>query len=134
MIATSGSIERRVGGVGAVLCLLAAALTPWPVAAQQMTPTEPRPLTSTPNYETSPYHGVIDGDGKVIPCRCRFRDRHFRVGEVVCMSTHLGTVLTRCDILDNNTSWIPSDTPCVFSDAGTASRDGGGRQQPTTAR
>ena len=101
-----------------MLCGLVLVGAVTPAAAQQQTPVQQRPLTSPPNFETSPYHGVIDGDGKVIPCRCRFQNRDFRVGDVVCMSTHVGTVLTRCDLLDNNTSWMPSDTPCVFSDAG----------------
>jgi len=69
----------------------------------------------TPNYLTSPYHGVTDGNGNIIPCRCRFRGQQLRLGTMVCMDTHLGTVLARCDLMDNNTSWIPTRTPCVMS-------------------
>lgn len=68
-----------------------------------------------PNYLSSPYHGVLDGDGRVIPCRCRFDGRDFRLGEAVCMKTHVGTVLARCDLLLNNTSWVPTSTPCELS-------------------
>jgi hypothetical protein len=75
----------------------------------------PRPTADKPAYPTSPFHGVLDGNGQVIPCRCRFQGREFRLGEQVCMSTHLGTVLTRCDLDQNNTSWIPTPTPCTTS-------------------
>ena len=75
----------------------------------------PARISDKPNYPGSKYRGAIDGDGRVIPCLCRFSDKHFRLGDVVCMSTHLGTVLTRCDLIDNNTSWIPTDVPCVTS-------------------
>lgn len=69
-----------------------------------------------PNYVTSPFHGAIDGDGRKIPCRCRFGGQDFRLGETVCMQTHVGTVMARCDLLLNNTSWIPTKTPCQVSD------------------
>jgi hypothetical protein len=68
-----------------------------------------------PNYLSSPYHGVLDGDGRIIPCRCRFDGRDFRLGEAVCMKTYVGTVLARCDLLLNNTSWVPTSTPCELS-------------------
>ena len=70
-----------------------------------------------PNYLTSPYHRKRVGNGQIIPCRCRFKGRDYPVGEIVCMTTHLGTVLTRCDLVQNNTSWIPSSEPCEISDA-----------------
>jgi hypothetical protein len=66
-----------------------------------------------PNFPKSPHRGVIDGSGKTIPCRCRFDGKSYQLGEIVCMSTHVGTVLTRCDIFGNNTSWMPSRQPCV---------------------
>jgi hypothetical protein len=67
-----------------------------------------------PNYPTSPHRGVIDGwTGKPIPCRCRFAGKSFELGSIVCMSTHVGTVLTRCDLVGNNTSWMPSRQPCT---------------------
>lgn len=70
------------------------------------------------NWPTSPHRGVIDGSGRVIPCRCRFNGKAYQLGEIVCMRTHVGTVLTRCDIFGNNTSWMPSRQPCE-PDAGT---------------
>lgn len=70
------------------------------------------------SFPSSPHRGVIDGSGRVIPCRCRFNGKAYQLGEIVCMRTHVGTVLTRCDIFGNNTSWMPSRQPCE-PDAGT---------------
>lgn len=33
------------------------------------------------------------------------------------MQTHMGTVLTRCDLFVNNTSWIPTSDACTISSA-----------------
>lgn len=55
-----------------------------------------------------------------IPCVCLFQGRQFRLGDIVCMNTFRGTVLTRCELVLNNTSWTPSDDPCTVSDAGRA--------------
>lgn len=83
-------------------------------AADQPSPA-PR-ISGEPAYPTSPFHGVLDGDGRIIPCRCRFGGQDYRLGETVCMATAQGTVLTRCDLLLNNTSWIPTSTSCTLSD------------------
>jgi hypothetical protein len=50
-----------------------------------------------------------------IPCICLFQGRQFRLGDIVCMQTHIGTVLTRCELVLNNTSWTPSRQPCEIS-------------------
>ncbi len=111
------------GSVSIIRLGLAAAIVAaiWPAWATADSPTPlprpPMPTADQPAYPTSPYHGKIDGDGRVIPCRCRFDGRQFRLGELVCMSTHLGTMLARCDLADNNTSWIPTLTACTVSDA-----------------
>ena len=69
-----------------------------------------------PAWPTSPFHGVISGaTGEPIPCRCRFRGGAYRLGDTVCMSTHLGVQLARCDLILNNTSWIPTGVPCTMS-------------------
>jgi len=73
------------------------------------------PATAQPNYLTSPFHGARDGDGRVIPCRCRSGGHDYRLGDLVCMQTVVGIVLARCDLQDNNTSWIPTGTPCQLS-------------------
>jgi hypothetical protein len=80
--------------------------------AQSVDQTAPAPA-----YEGSPFHGARDGNGRIIPCRCRFQGREFRLGELVCMATHVGTVITRCDLLQNNTSWVPTGTACTISRA-----------------
>ena len=116
-------IARWAGGAG-LLLLGTLAIAP-PAAAQPATPEAthqapaqgdadaPRGLPP-PNFPTSPHRGVIDGwTGKPIPCRCRFDGKSFELGSIVCMSTHVGTVLTRCDIFGNNTSWMPSREPCT---------------------
>ena len=80
--------------------------------------TDGGPATNIPPeaWPTSPYHGVISGaTGEPIPCRCRFRDSDFRLGETVCMNTHLGVQLARCDLFLNNTSWVPIGVPCTMS-------------------
>ena len=70
----------------------------------------------TEAWRTSPYHGAIDGStGLPIPCICRFRERKFQVGDSVCMTTHVGTVVTRCDFFLNNTTWVPTSEPCTMS-------------------
>jgi hypothetical protein len=79
---------------------------------------EPHAGVPPPAWPTSPYHGVIDGDGKRIPCLCRFREADYRVGDTVCMNTHLGVQLARCDLILNNTSWIPIGVPCTMSGLG----------------
>ena len=108
--------------VGASLALLAAVVLPPEGKAQQAAPdggTTQAPEGLPPaNWPNSPYRGVIDGLGRVIPCRCRFNGKAYQLGEIVCMRTHVGTVLTRCDIFGNNTSWIPSRQFCE-PDAGT---------------
>jgi len=77
-------------------------------------------VPATENWRSSPWHGVIDGAGRVIPCRCRYKGTEFRLGELVCMQTPQGTVLTRCDLFLNNTSWIPTEQPCTISRAPAA--------------
>ena len=68
-----------------------------------------------PAWPTSPYHGLLDGDGKRIPCLCRFKDADYRLGDTVCMNTYLGVQMARCDLFQNNTSWIPIGEPCTIS-------------------
>lgn len=120
-----------IGRAGSGLVLLAAVMVmPLPAGAQAPAPegqaaAEPAqepakdPVGLPPsNWRSSPHHAVIDGWGRTIPCRCRFNGKAYKLGEIVCMKTHVGTVLTRCDIFENNTSWIPSRQPCE-PDAGT---------------
>jgi hypothetical protein len=67
-------------------------------------------------WKSSPHHGVTNGaTGRPIPCLCRFRDRDFRLGDAVCMQTHLGVMITKCDLQLNNTTWVPTHQPCTLS-------------------
>ncbi len=68
-------------------------------------------------WKSSPFHGAIDGDGNRIPCLCRFKGQEFRLGTAVCMNTHVGTVIAKCDLLYNNTTWVPTSEPCTVSRA-----------------
>jgi hypothetical protein len=74
------------------------------------------PAVPPPAWPTSPYHGVISGaTGEPIPCRCRYRDSDFRLGDTVCMTTYRGVQLARCDLFLNNTTWVPIGVPCTIS-------------------
>jgi hypothetical protein len=103
-----------------LLCaaLLAATLLAPPHAVRAVEGTGSDGATGVPPaaWPTSPFHGVISGaTGEPIPCRCRYRDSDFKLGDTVCMHTHLGVQLARCDLLLNNTSWVPIGMPCTMS-------------------
>jgi hypothetical protein len=106
-----GVASARIGLVSAVAAAaIALAL------ASASGAVEPSPGGSAPSWPASPFHGVISGaTGEVIPCRCRFRGNAYRLGDTVCMTTHLGVQLARCDLLLNNTSWVPIGVPCTMS-------------------
>lgn len=70
----------------------------------------------TEAWRTSPFHGVTSGaTGKPIPCLCRFRGQDFKLGDQVCMQTPDGIGMTRCDMLLNNTTWVPTGQSCTMS-------------------
>ena len=120
--AGSGTLKAvlglRVHGIAiTTLCLASAAIAAATVlacdssvAAEQSTSGPP------PAWPTSPFHGVISGaTSEAIPCRCRFQGTAYRLGDTVCMSTPLGVQFARCDLILNNTSWIPTGEPCPMS-------------------
>jgi hypothetical protein len=112
------SMRSRSGNAAIVIVISTAISLDVPSSlAQTATPSVPWPSADQPAYPTSPFHGVTDGNGQIIACRCRFKGRQFRVGELVCMSTHIGVVMARCDLMLNNTSWVPTSTPCTISRA-----------------
>ena len=55
--------------------------------------------------------------GTPIPCRCRAHGTAYQVDEVVCLVTPRGPLKARCARVDNITSWIISDEPCVMAAA-----------------
>jgi len=97
--------------------ILAGVIATGPALGQQHPPAS---AAAQPASPSSPFHGVRDGNGHIIPCRCRFRGLFYRLGDLVCMATPEGTVLTRCDLLLNNTSWVPTHTPCTLSSLGAS--------------
>jgi hypothetical protein len=79
-------------------------------------------LTVAPITEgASPYlpdgRTVSGATGVPIPCTCVYGGTTYKLGQTVCMSTHMGTVMTRCELFLNNTSWKPTDEPCKISRA-----------------
>ena len=59
---------------------------------------------------------VIDGlTGLPIPCRCLYQGKSYELGDIVCMRTHVGIVMTRCERYLNNTAWMPTSEPCAIS-------------------
>ena len=100
-----------------MLAVLAAlGLSPLPMAAAEDQPTPDAGGGPAPAWPSSPFHGVIDGaTGQPIPCLCRYQGISYRLGDTVCMNTHLGRQLTRCDLFLNNTSWVPTGVPCTTS-------------------
>jgi hypothetical protein len=96
----------------AVLAAAALALLQAPAAAAEPAAGGGPP----PAWPTSPFRGVTSGaTGDPIPCRCRFKGNAYRLGDTVCMTTHLGVQLARCDLFLNNTSWVPTGVPCTMS-------------------
>lgn len=50
-----------------------------------------------------------------IRCICRFNGEEYGLGRVVCISTPGGSMLKRCAMHLNNTSWEPMNIPCTIS-------------------
>jgi hypothetical protein len=74
------------------------------------------PVQSGPRHPRITPGPVIDGwTGLPIPCRCLYQGNAYKPGEMVCMNTHLGTVMTRCEMFMNNTAWMPTSEPCLIS-------------------
>ena len=99
------------------LCLISAAIAVAAVlACDPGSAVEQSTNGPPPAWPTSAFHGVISGaTGEAIPCRCRFQGNAYRLGDTVCMSTPLGVQFARCDLILNNTSWIPTGVPCTVS-------------------
>ena len=111
-----GIANPRLGLLPAAFAAAVALALLAPVGAVEQPGSGPATGTPPPAWPTSPFHGVISGaTGEPIPCRCRFQGTAYRLGDTVCMSTHLGVQLARCDLFMNNTSWIPIGVPCTMS-------------------
>ena len=106
--------EPRRIRAAVIVAMLAASLP----AARAAEEAAGGPLQEVPPaaWPASPFHGVISGaTGEAIPCRCRFKGGAYRLGDTICMSTPLGVQLARCDLVLNNTSWVPIGVPCTMS-------------------
>jgi len=67
-------------------------------------------------WPNSLFYGAVDGvTGIPIPSLCRSGGSVYQLGVTVCMNTHLGVQLARCDLVLNNTSWVPIGVPCTLS-------------------
>jgi hypothetical protein len=77
----------------------------------------PEPIQAGPREPNLMPGQVIDGwTGLPIPCRCLYQGKAYKLGDIVCMRTHVGVVMTRCELFMNNTSWMPTAEPCTISD------------------
>jgi hypothetical protein len=64
-------------------------------------------------WRTSPFHGVPNAaTGLPIPCQCRYQGSALPLGAKVCLHTRDGPRLARCDLLLNNSTWVPTDAAC----------------------
>lgn len=117
MIACGHGVTKRKLVLARATALAAMALSLLCVQEAQADPPSSSQAAPVENWRTSPWHGMQNGYGQVIPCRCRYQGQEYRLGEVVCMQTHMGTVMTRCDLFMNNTSWIPTTDACTISRA-----------------
>jgi hypothetical protein len=101
------------------VAIAASALILLPVDGRAESPAVAAPASNAAPGEawrTSPFHRATSGaTGQPIPCRCRFQEREYRLGEAVCMTTHVGTVIARCDLNQNITTWVPTTDACVVS-------------------
>jgi hypothetical protein len=67
-------------------------------------------------WRTSPFHGVPNAaTGLPIPCLCRYKGTSLPLGAEVCLTTVDGPRIARCDLLLNNTTWVPTATPCLVN-------------------
>ena len=106
---------RSAAAVGFAAILVVAAPAPRISIAQDAPDTAAQALPPAA-WPTSPFHGVTSGaTGAAIPCRCRFKGTDFRLGDTVCMQTPHGIQIARCDLVLNNTSWMPMGVPCTMS-------------------
>jgi hypothetical protein len=75
--------------------------------------TSAAPDVPPPAWPSSPFRDMVDGvTGLPIPHVCRSGGSTFHLGDTVCMNTHRGVQLVRCDLFLNNTSWVPIGVPC----------------------
>jgi hypothetical protein len=74
------------------------------------------PAFAQDTWKTSPFHGMPNAaTGKNVPCVCRYKGSKLPLGAEVCWTTLNDMMLSRCDLLFNNTTWAPTTNPCELS-------------------
>ena len=98
----------RCRGVSALV------LVSLPLAARGVDPADKvEPGVPPVAWPNSPFLGAVDGvTGIPVPWLCRSEGVVYQLGDTVCMNTHLGVQMARCDLVLNNTSWMPIGLPC----------------------
>ena len=63
----------------------------------------------------SPFHRMQDGNGRIIPCECRIGGQLVQLGTTACLDTPNGRQMSRCSLVENVTSWVPTGESCQTS-------------------
>jgi hypothetical protein len=76
-------------------------------------------MTSAPalgqEVQPSPFRRMQDGNGRIIPCECWIGGQLVQFGTTVCMDTPNGRQMSRCSLVENVTSWVPTGESCQTS-------------------
>jgi hypothetical protein len=76
-------------------------------------------MTSAPalgqEVQSSPFHRMQDGNGRIIPCECWIGGQLVKLGTTACMNTPNGRQMSRCSLVENVTSWVPTGESCQVS-------------------
>jgi len=65
--------------------------------------------------QSSPFHRMQDGNGRIIPCECWIGGQLVQLGTTACMDTPNGRQISRCSLVENVTSWVPTGESCRTS-------------------
>jgi hypothetical protein len=65
--------------------------------------------------QPSPFHRMQDGNGRIIPCECWIGGQLVKLGTTACMNTPNGRQMSRCSLVENVTSWVPTGESCQTS-------------------
>lgn len=76
-------------------------------------------MTSAPalgqEVQPSPFHRMQDGNGRTIPCQCWIGGQLVQLGTTACLDTPKGRQMSRCSLVENVTSWVPTGESCQTS-------------------
>ena len=94
-------MKIRPGIARAVGFIILSAMTSAPAPGQEAQP--------------SPFHRMQDGNGRIIPCECWIGGQLVKLGTTACMDTPKGRQMSRCSLVENVTSWVPTGESCQTS-------------------